>query len=64
VAPRIERVRAAIGGPVDALDPGDPRRQAFGRLHGLSVAWMGIGGLAALLVLVILLRLASTRSAP
>ena len=61
IAPRIERVRAAIGGPVDALDPLDPRRQAFGRLHGLSVLWMGIGALAALVALVALLRLASDK---
>ena len=62
VAPRIERVRQQIGGAVDALDPSDPRRQAFGRLHGLSVAWMGLGGLAALVALIALVRLASARS--
>jgi hypothetical protein len=56
VAPRIEQVRAQIGGSVDALDPSDPRRQAFGRLHAMSVAWMGIGGIAALVALVILVR--------
>jgi hypothetical protein len=56
VAPRIERVRAQIGGAVDALDPSDPRRQAFGRLHALSVAWMGVGGIAALVALVVLVR--------
>jgi hypothetical protein len=56
VAPRIERVRAQIGGAVDALDPSDPRRQAFGRLHALSVAWMGVGGLAALVALLLLVR--------
>ncbi len=64
IAPRIERIRAAIGGPVDALDPADPRRQAFGRLHGLSVAWMGLGGVAALVALVLLVRLTSSRTSP
>jgi hypothetical protein len=64
VAPRIEQVRAQIGGAVDALDPSDPRRQAFGRLHGLSVAWMGLGGLAAVVALILLLRQLSTRSVP
>jgi hypothetical protein len=64
VAPRIARVREQIGGAVDALDPSDPRRQAFGRLHGLSVAWMGIGGLAAMLTLILLLRLVSSRNTP
>jgi hypothetical protein len=64
VAPRIERVRAQIGGAVDALDPSDPRRQAFGRLHGMSVAWMGVAGLGALVALVVLSRLVTARSAP
>jgi len=63
IAPRIERVRAAIGGPVDALDPSNPLRQSFGRLHGLSVACLGAGGLAALVILVLLIR-ATTRNAP
>lgn len=61
IAPSIERVRAAIGGPMDALDPTNPLRQSFGRLHGLSVACLGAGGLAALVILVLLVRLA-TRS--
>lgn len=63
IAPRIERVRAAIGGPLEALDPSNPLRQSFGRLHGMSVACLGAGGLAALVVLVLLVRL-TTRSAP
>ena len=63
IAPRIERIRATIGGPVDALDPSDPRRQAFGRLHGFSVLWMGVGGIAALVALVVMARLLSARSA-
>ena len=63
VAPRLEQVRAHIGGAVDALDPSDPRRQAFGRLHAMSVAWMGVGGIAALVVLAVLLRQLSARPA-
>jgi hypothetical protein len=59
IAPRIERVRAAIGGPMEALDPANPLRQSFGRLHGLSVACLGAGGLAALVMLVLLVRFAS-----
>ncbi|HXT15434.1 MAG TPA: DUF4149 domain-containing protein [Gemmatimonadaceae bacterium] len=47
VAPRIEAVRQAIGGPVDALSADDPRRIAFGRLHGESVAWLGLAMVAA-----------------
>jgi hypothetical protein len=61
IAPRIARVREAAGA-IEALDPADPRRQAFGRLHGLSVMWMGVGGLAALLALILLTRLISSRS--
>jgi hypothetical protein len=47
IAPRIERLRAAIGGPLDALPADDARRLAFGRLHGISVAWLGLAMLAA-----------------
>lgn len=57
IGPRIAALRSAVGGPMDALDPADPRRQAFGRLHGLSVACLGVGALAALALLVILLVL-------
>jgi hypothetical protein len=64
VAPRIARLRAEIGGAVDALEPSDPRRQAFGRLHGMSVAWMGLGGVAALLALVVIVRQLSVRNTP
>jgi hypothetical protein len=64
IAPRIEAIRASIGGPVDALDALDPRRQAFGRLHGLSVAWMGLGALAAFVTLLLLVRSITARSTP
>ena len=63
IAPRIERVRVRIGGPLEALDPSSPLRQAFGRLHGMSVACLGVGGLAALVILVLLVRF-TTRSSP
>ena len=54
IAPRIERLRAAASGPIDALDPSSAIRQAFGRLHGLSVACLGIGMLAAVVLLVLI----------
>lgn len=47
VAPRIEHVRAEIGGAIDALPPGDARRVAFGRLHAISVGWLGLAMVAA-----------------
>lgn len=47
IAPRIEAVRAGIGGPVDSLPAMDPRRVQFGKLHGFSVLWMGVAILGA-----------------
>jgi hypothetical protein len=62
IAPRIEALRIAIGGPIDALDASDPRRMAFGRMHGMSVLLMGIGMVAAFVALVILARQLSAPS--
>jgi hypothetical protein len=50
VAPRIERVRASIAGPVESVAPSDPRRVAFGRLHGASVIWLGVATIGAAVV--------------
>lgn len=47
VAPRIERARVAIGGPVESVPPSDPRRIAFGRLHAVSVLWLGVAVVGA-----------------
>jgi len=47
VSPRIERVRESIGGVVENLSPDDPRRAAFGRLHAVSVGWLGVAMLCA-----------------
>lgn len=62
IAPRIEALRVAVGGPVDALGVADPRRMAFGRLHGVSVLLMGVGMVAAFVLIVILARHLSSRS--
>jgi hypothetical protein len=62
IVPRIARLREQIGGAIDALDPSDPRRQVFGKLHGLSVAGLGVGMVAAVVAVIVLFRLASTRS--
>ena len=53
VAPRIERLRAEIGGPIEALSAEDPRRTAFGRLHAVSVGWLALAmlGVGTTLVL-------------
>ena len=52
IGPKIETVRGAITGAVEALDPADPRRIQFGRLHGFSVLWMGVAMLGAGVALV------------
>ena len=56
VSPRIERVRAAISGPIEQLDPTDTRRLEFGRLHGVSVGLLGIAMIAALVAIISLAR--------
>jgi hypothetical protein len=61
ILPRIERVRATIAGAVDALAPDDARRQAFGRLHGLSVACLGVAMLGAAVIMVCAAMAATTR---
>lgn len=47
VTPRIEAVRAQLGPDIEAVPKTDPRRAQFGRLHGISVLFMGAAGLAA-----------------
>lgn len=64
VTPRIAQLRAQAGGAIDALDPSDPLRSAFGRLHGISVALLGIAGLSAMLALYRIVRDVHARSAP
>jgi hypothetical protein len=62
VSPRIERIRTALGGPIDALEIGDPRRVAFGRLHGISVGLLGLAALAALAAAILLMRTIASRT--
>ena len=62
IGPRIATLRAEIGPSVEALDVADPRRVAFGRLHGFSVLWMGVGMLAAGAALVV--TVLATRDRP
>jgi hypothetical protein len=56
VGTRIDRLRAAIGGPLDALAVDDPRRIAFGQLHAISVGWLGVALLAAIIALALAVR--------
>lgn len=56
VGARIDRLRAAIGGPLESLASDDPRRIAFGRLHAFSVGWLGLAMLAGILALALAVR--------
>lgn len=47
ITPRLDRLRAEIGGPVDVLPVDDARRVAFGALHGYNVAGLGVAMLGA-----------------
>jgi hypothetical protein len=64
VAPRIERVRRQIDGPIERLPPGDARRVAFGRLHAISVGWLGFAMLSATTVLVLVSLAPRARAVP
>jgi hypothetical protein len=44
---QIERLRGEASAPIGALSQEDPRRRAFGRLHALSVAALGMAMVAA-----------------
>jgi hypothetical protein len=63
VAPRIERLRTEIGGVLETLAPDDARRAAFGRLHGASVAWLGLAMLAAAVGIVLAARSLASKPA-
>ena len=62
VGARIDRIREEIGGPIDALSPTDPRRLAFGRLHAISVGWLGVAIVAALVALILASRATQSRT--
>lgn len=64
VAPRIERLRTSIGAPLETLAADDARRAAFGRLHAVSVGWLGIAILAAAVALFLAWRSLDTPRAP
>ncbi len=51
ISRRIERLQQEFAGPVSSLDPGDPRRAQFGRLHGLSTTLMLVNIVGGLVLL-------------
>jgi hypothetical protein len=62
VGARIVQLRSTIGPSLDALAVDDARRLAFGRLHALSVGWLGLGLAAAVVTLVAVLLVLRGRS--
>lgn len=61
---RLARRRCAvIPGSIEHLAADDPRRAAFGRLHAMSVAWLGLPMTAAG-VSIVLASMASTLRGP
>lgn len=51
VGPRIQRLRAELPRDLEQVPQTDARRAAFGRLHGVSVAFLGLGMTGALVAL-------------
>jgi hypothetical protein len=62
IGTRIERLRLAIGGSLESVPADDLRRAAFGRLHGASVALLGVAMLAAVVALVLAARSVQSRT--
>ena len=60
---RLHALLVSIGAPIDSIAITDPRRMAFGRMHGVSVLLMGIAVLGASVALVVLMRHASVEPA-
>lgn len=51
IAPRIAELRRSIGQPLAALAADDPEREAFGRLHLYSVAWLAVAMVSSAITL-------------
>ena len=62
VAPRIARLRVGARVPIDQLARDDARRIEFGRLHGASVALLGVAALAGSAALFFTVRALGTSS--
>ena len=56
IAARMRALRAAMIVPIDQIAADDPRRVAFGALHGYSVNALGLAMIAALVALVLMAR--------
>jgi uncharacterized protein DUF4149 len=56
IAARMRALRAAMVLPIDQIAADDPRRIAFGVLHGYSVNVLGLAMIAALVAMVVMAR--------
>jgi hypothetical protein len=56
IMPKMERIRDAVGGSIEALPPKDAGRAAFDRLHEFSVAVEGVVLLAGISTMAVLSR--------
>jgi hypothetical protein len=56
IAARMRALRAAMVLPIDQIAADDPRKLAFGVLHGYSVNALGLAMIAALVALVLMGR--------
>ncbi|MEP6990725.1 MAG: DUF4149 domain-containing protein [bacterium] len=59
---RLRAMQLGIGAPLDSLAVADPRRVAFGRLHGVSVLLMGIGIVGAVAAIAVIARAIGARN--
>lgn len=62
IAAQMHSLRARMGRPIDELAQSDPLRVAFNSLHGYSVMALGIGMIAALIVLLLIAHRARANS--
>ncbi len=62
IVTRIDRLRQSIPGAIEALPANDARRVAFGRLHAMSVASLGLAIIAAVVAIVFAARTIPSRS--
>lgn len=52
IGPRIQQLRTELPSNLESVPADDARRVAFGKLHGISVAFLGLGMTGALVALV------------
>ena len=56
IAARMRALRAAMVVPIDQIAADDPRRIAFGNLHGYSVNALSLAMIAALVAMILMAR--------